>query len=109
MTFKQFRQNKIVKFISNKYFIILFLFLIWMLFFDENSYLNHRELNQEIDELEDAKTYYEGEIERDSNIISNLNNRDSLEKYAREKYRMKRENEDIYIIEYDSVDKLENN
>ena len=109
MTFKQFRQNKVVKFISNKYFIILFLFLIWMLFFDENSYLNHRELNQEIDELEDAKTYYEGEIERDSNIISNLNNRDSLEKYAREKYRMKRENEDIYIIEYDSVDKLENN
>lgn len=109
MTFKQFRQNKIVKFISNKYFIILFLFLIWMLFFDENSYLNHQELNQEIDELEDAKTYYEGEIKRDSNIISNLNNRDSLEKYAREKYRMKRENEDIYIIEYDSVDKLENN
>ena len=80
-----------------------------MLFFDENSYLNHRELNQEIDELEDVKTYYEGEIKRDSNIISNLNNRDSLEKYAREKYKMKRENEDIYIIEYDSVDKLENN
>ena len=60
MTFKQFRQNKIVKFISNKYFIILFLFLIWMLFFDENSYLNHRELNQEIEKLEDANTYYEG-------------------------------------------------
>ena len=93
MTFKQFRQNKIVKFISNKYFIILFLFLIWMLFFDENSYLNHRELNQEIDELEDVKTYYEGEIKRDSNIISNLNNRDSLEKYAREKYKMKRDHE----------------
>ena len=80
-----------------------------MLFFDENSYLNHRELNQEIEKLEDANTYYEGQIKKDSNVISNLNNSDSLEKYAREQYKMKRKNEDIYIIEYDSVDKLENN
>ena len=109
MTFKQFRQNRIVKIISNKYFIILILFLVWMLFFDENSYLNHRELDQEIEKLEDANTYFEGQIKSDSNIISNLNNRDSLEKYAREQYKMKRENEDIYIIEYDSVEKSENN
>lgn len=109
MTFKQFRQNKIVGFISNKYFILLFLFLIWMLFFDENSYLNHRELDQEIDKLEDANAYFEKQIKADSNVISNLNNQDSLEKYAREQYRMKRVNEDIYLIEYDSVEKLENN
>ena len=104
MTFKQFRQNKIVKFISNKYFIILILFIIWMLFFDENSYLNHRELDQEIDKLEGANEYYMGQLNTDSNIINNLNNQDSLEKYAREQYKMKRENEDIYIIEYDSVE-----
>ena len=109
MTFKQLRQNKIIKFISNKYFIILFLFVIWMLFFDENSYLNHRELDQEIDKLEDANDYYKRQIKSDSNVIDNLNNQDSLEKYAREQYKMKRENEDIYIIEYDSVEKLENN
>ena len=75
-----------------------------MLFFDENSYLNHRELNEEIEKLEDASDYYRKEINRDSSIIENLNNKDSLEKYAREQYKMKRENEDIYIIEYDSVD-----
>ena len=109
MTFKQFRQNKGVKFISNKYFIILILFIIWMLFFDENSYLNHRELDQEIDKLEDANFYYKKQIKTDSNVIGNLNNQDSLEKYAREQYRMKRENEDIYIIEYDSIKKSDNN
>lgn len=109
MTFKQFRQNKIIKFISNKYFIILFLFVIWMLFFDENSYLNHRELDQEIDKLEGANEYYKKEIKSDSKVIDNLNNQDSLEKYAREQYKMKKENEDIYIIEYDSLENLDNN
>jgi len=74
-----------------------------MLFFDENSYLNHRELDEEIEKLEDASDYYEKEIKRDSNVIENLNNKDSLEKYAREQYKMKRDNEDIYIIEYDSL------
>ena len=109
MTFKQFRQNKIIKFISNKYFIILFSFVIWMLFFDENSYLNHRELDQEIDKLEDANEYYKKQIKSDSKVIDNLNNQDSIEKYAREQYKMKRENEDIYIIEYDSLENLDNN
>jgi cell division protein FtsB len=75
-----------------------------MFFFDENSYLNHRELNQEINKLEDANEYYKKQIKTDSSVINNLNNPDSLERYAREQYKMKKENEDIYIIEYDSVD-----
>lgn len=104
MTFKQFRNRKFIKLISNKYFIILLLFLVWMFFFDENSYLNHRELNQEINKLEDANDYYREQVKGDSNVINNLNNPDSLERYAREQYKMKRENEDIYLIEYDSVD-----
>lgn len=105
MTFKQFRQKKIIKFIGNKYFISLLFFVIWMLFFDENSYLNHHELNKEIDKLEGANEYFETQIEADSKVINNLKNPDSLEKYAREEYKMKKENEDIFIIEYDSVEK----
>ncbi len=104
MTFKQIRENKIVKFITNKYVAVLLFFVIWMLFFDENSYLNHRELNQEIDKLENANDYFKEEINADNKIINNLNNPDSLEKYAREEYKMKKENEDIYIIEYDTVE-----
>lgn len=103
--FKQFRHNKIIRFISNKYFIILLLFVIWMLFFDENSMVNHQELNREIENLEDANDYFESQIKEDTKIINNLNHPDSLEKYAREVYKMKRENEVIFIIEYDTVEK----
>ena len=103
MTFKQFKNNKIVKILINKYFIVLLVFIIWMLFFDENSYLNHHELNKEIDKLEDANEYYQNQIDTDSKIIENLNDPDSLEKYAREEYKMKKKNEDIFIIEYDTI------
>ncbi len=104
MSFKKFKENKIVKIISNKYVIVLVLFVVWMIFIDENSYINHRELNKEIDKLENANKYYKEQIEEDKKIIDNLNDPDSLEKYAREEYKMKKENEDIYIIEIDSVE-----
>ena len=103
MTFKQIKENKIIKFFTNKYVIILLFFITWMLFFDENSYINHRELNNEIDKLENANEYYNAEIEDDSKIIKNLKDPDSLEKYAREEYKMKKENEEIFIIEYDTI------
>jgi len=105
MTFKQFRENKVVKFLSNRYVLILLLFLVWMVFFDENSFINHRELDKEIDKLEKSNDYYEKEMKHDTKIIKNLENPDSLEKFAREEYKMKRKNEDIYIIEFDSVKK----
>ncbi len=103
MTFKEFRQNKLVRFFSNRYVIILLLFLVWMLFFDENSYLNHRELNQEINKLEKTNEFYDSEAEKDKKLIKNLKDPDSLEKFAREEYRMKRKDEDIYIIDFDSI------
>jgi len=104
MNLAELKKNKIFRVISNKYVIILVLFVIWMGFFDENSFLNHRELDEEIDKLENANDYYKKQIEADQKIIDNLNDPDSLEKYAREEYKMKRENEDIYIIEYDTIE-----
>lgn len=105
MTFKQIKENKIVKFMTNKYVVILLFFIVWMLFFDENSYLNHRELNIEIDKLENANEYFKTEIDIDDKIIQNLNNPDSLEKYAREEYKMKKKDEEIFLIEYDTIKK----
>jgi len=105
MTFKQIKKNKFVRFITNKYVVFLLLFIVWMTFFDENSFLNHRELDKEIEKLEDANKYYQDQIDTDSKIIENLKDPDSLEKYAREEYKMKRENEDIFIIEYDTIEK----
>lgn len=103
MTFKQFRNHKIVKFVSNRYVLILLVFIVWMFFVDENSYLLHRELDNEINELEDVNEYYRRETKADKKKIKDLQNPDSLERFAREEYKMKRKDEDIYIIEFDST------
>lgn len=81
--------------------IVLVVFAIWMLFFDANSYLIHRELNKEMDALEDEKEYYKNEIEKDKKAIQELSTEEGIEKLAREKYYMKKDSEEIYIIEYE--------
>ena len=72
-----------------------------MLFLDNTSYMDHRVLNNQIDELESNKKYYQDEIKKDEENIKLLKNPDQIEKYAREKYYMKRDSEDIYIIEFE--------
>jgi len=105
MTLKQFRNKPVIKIISNKYVLILTTFIVWMVFFDENSYLNHREFNKEIDKLNSEKEYYNSEIKKDDALIKNLDDKEELEKFAREEYKMKKENEEIYIIQYDTLKK----
>jgi len=89
------------KFGSNKYVWVLLFFAAWMFFLDNYSYLNHRELNEQIDALEVNKKYYQDEIREDSENIKLLKSPDQIERYAREKYYMKKDSEDIYIIEYE--------
>ncbi len=91
----------ILKFLGSRYLIVLVFFMVWMVFLDNYSYLEHRILNKELDELEDNKKYYEEEIKKDGENIKLLKNPDQIEKYAREKYYMKRDSEDIYIIEFE--------
>lgn len=80
-------------------FVILgVLFVLWMLFFDSNSYLNHRNLSNNIVQLEKDKTHYKEEIRKDSIALNELSNPKGLEKYAREEYHMKKENEEIFLI-----------
>jgi cell division protein FtsB len=63
--------------------------------------MEQRVLNKQLDELEDNKKYYQDEIRKDQENIKLLKNPDQIEKYAREKYYMKRDSEDVYIIEFD--------
>ena len=81
------------------YLVISVFFLIWMIFLDTHSLLVHLELSKEIDNLNERKIFLESEIEKDNKLILDLNNIDSLEKFAREKYRHKKDNETILIIE----------
>ena len=95
------------KFLSNKYVWVLLFFATWMIFLDNYSYFDHRLLNNQIDELEDNKKYYQEEIKKDQENIKKLKNPHQIEKYAREKYYMKKDSEDIYIIEFegDTIEK----
>jgi cell division protein FtsB len=95
------------KFLSNKYVWVLLFFCTWMIFLDNYSYFDHRFLDNQVNELEDNKEYYQQEIKKDEEQIKQLNNPEQIEKYAREKYYMKKDSEDIYIIEFegDSIEK----
>lgn len=101
--FDKFKSNIFFKLFTNIFVVILIPFIIWMLFFDENSYLVHRKFNQEIEELETTISFYQEKIKKDKETIEKLKDSLELERFAREKYLMKKENEDIYIIEFDTI------
>ena len=75
------------------------LFLVWILFLDSHSWLTHQELNSEIETLQQRKKNLLESIDKDKKAIEQLNNLDSLEKYAREHYGHKKEGETVFIIE----------
>lgn len=79
-----------------------------MLFLDANSWLIHHDLNNDIEALEDEREYYKKEIDKDKKSIKELSTDEGLERLAREKYYMKRANEDIYIIEYEDSTETQN-
>ena len=96
-------ENKILKFVKSTYGIIIILFIFWMIFFDSNSLIIHSELNNDIKELNEQKTYYEKEIAKDNIELEMIQFDSGLEKYAREKLFMKKDNEEIFLIEYDTI------
>ncbi|MEC9108045.1 MAG: septum formation initiator family protein [Bacteroidota bacterium] len=94
---------KIPSVFKNIYFIIIVSFIIWMLFFFSNSYLFHRELNKNILKLEKQKDFYKEGIKEDTKELNKIKTDSGLEEYAREKLFMKKEDEEIFIIEFDSI------
>ena len=103
MTLKEIRKNRFIKIITNVFVLILIPFLIWMFFIDDNSYLVHRKLDNEIKDLESTISFYENKIAEDKTTIKKLQDSLQLERFAREKYLMKKGNEDIYLIEFDTI------
>tara|TARA_Y100000385_G_scaffold186453_1_gene192649 strand:+ start:2671 stop:2973 length:303 start_codon:yes stop_codon:yes gene_type:complete len=93
---------EIFKLLLNKlkspFILIGLLFVLWMFFFDSNSYLNHKRLSNDINQLQKDKRHYKEEIIKDSIALKELSSPEGLEKYAREKYHMKKENEEIFLI-----------
>ncbi|MEC7068890.1 MAG: septum formation initiator family protein [Bacteroidota bacterium] len=83
------------------YIIIFLIFMVWMIFLDTHSLKIHNELNQEIEKLEVKKKELINLIEKDNRDIEQLKNKDSLERFARENYGHKKEDETIFYIEFE--------
>ena len=89
----------LVKILLNRYFLAITAFAVWMIFFDTNSLKRQRILNARIDEIKGMRAFYVAEIEKNNKAIYELEtNLETVEKYAREKYMMKRDSEDVYIV-----------
>ena len=75
------------------------IFLVWLLIFDNNSLIDRVKYLSTLHEMEDEKQYYLERIEEDSRRLNELKtDRDNLEKFAREQYFMKKENEVVFVI-----------
>jgi len=91
--------RKYLKYTKNFYFLVTAFFLFWMIFIDSNNVVNQFRLSRKLSQLEDQKVFY---IERKEKIQEEreelMSNPELLEKFAREKYLMKKKTEDLYVI-----------
>ena len=98
--------NKVKNFITNipkpfknKYIITLILFVFWIIFIDDYNLIKQYQLNKNVKNLNTKKEYYISETKKDSTELHLLkNSKKEQEKFAREKFLMKKENEDVFII-----------
>ncbi|PZF72398.1 FtsB family cell division protein [Taibaiella soli] len=91
---------KLLRILSNKFLVTTAIFVVWMMFFDQNDFFSQKERMEELQDTKDNIGYLNAEIagmEKDYNAL--ISDPKRLEKYAREHYRMKRDNEDLYVIE----------
>jgi cell division protein FtsB len=91
--------QQIPDWLKNKYLITSVIFFVWLLFFDDRDLLSQLRHNRELEELEQSRDYYVNEIRNTNAELEKLKSDPAtLEKYAREKYRMKKEHEDLFIL-----------
>ena len=96
-----FRQkiDNIPSFLKNRYAFTIFLFIVWILFFDSNTIWSQFKLQRQLNEKINEKAFYETEIKDIKESLYELEtNNITQEKFAREKYFMKRANEDVFVV-----------
>ena len=85
-------------YIKNKFIFTSLLFLVWMTFFDQNNFISQIQDRIKLGELENHRDQLSAEIKESTEDIRFMRNEELLEKFARERYLMKKENEDIFVF-----------
>lgn len=96
--FKRYYE-KIPAILKNKYVLVVITLFLWVAFFDSQNLVKQAKLKAEIEDLEEKRDFYKTEIQKDSIALHELTtNPKTQEKFAREKYLMKKDNEDLIVI-----------
>lgn len=91
--------KSLIQLAKNKYFLVTSFFLIWISFFDQNDWLSRRSIDQQIEKLERDKVFFTEQVEiLEKEEIKLKSDEAELERYAREKFYMKKEGEDVFVI-----------
>lgn len=92
--------SRIFQIVSNKHVIALMTFVLMMLFFDDNNLFLQLDRKRQLNDLLKSKAFYEAAISNTRQTLSNLESSPaSVEKFARENFLMKRDNEDLFVVE----------
>jgi len=90
---------RIPGFFKNKYVYATLIFFVWLAFFDNNSLVNQHRLSSSLKEMEREMEFYRQEIEKNKTASHQLmTDKEVLERFAREKYLMKKDDEDLFLI-----------
>lgn len=91
--------NRIPSFLKNKYSISIIAFILWLSFFDKNDFITQYQYRQQLKSLKAEKQYFSESIETAKKELNELNSSASnREKFAREKYMMKKDDEDLFVF-----------
>ena len=92
---------KLLPLLKNKYVFTTIIFIVWMLFFDRNDIISQIGMRNKLSQMKQDKLYYTTEIDKNKMAMQELmTNPETLEKFAREKYLMKKDDEDVFVIVY---------
>ena len=98
--------GSILNVLRNKYISSIIVFVVWISFFDRNDLWTQLDRKHELQKLETSKEFYEKEIATTKKDLMDLNNNPAvLEKFAREKFYLKKANEEIFIIDDSTEEK----
>ena len=91
--------KRLLDLVKNKFFLVTIAFLVWMIFFDKNDLFSQYQYHQQVSKLKLERNFYKSETDKVSKDLDELtSNPEKLEKFAREKYLMKKANEDVFVI-----------
>jgi len=91
--------KRLINLFRNKYFLVSVAFVVFMIFFDKNDLFSQYQYYQQVSKLKQERDFYQKEITKVNQDLDELSSDPKkLEKFAREKYLMKKDNEDVFVI-----------